>query len=329
MNKFEVVKYILQDKLELKDFNENAKVFAPTNIALCKYWGKRNQELNLPETSSLSISLDSLGAKTNIKVNKLAQDNIILNGDLVAKDSEFSKKLLAYLNLFRQQKNIYFDFEIESNIPIAAGLASSACGFASIVKSLNALFNWNLSSTQLSILARLGSGSASRSIYNGFVEWHKGLRDDGMDSFAEPLDIKWPQLKIGLLMLSKAKKSISSRVAMQQTVETSMLYKAWPSQVTRDLELIKSAIFTKNFELLGKTVENNALAMHATMLAAKPAISYCLPETLVQMQKIWALRDAGLDIYFTQDAGPNLKLLYLERDKEKVVSEFNTLAVNC
>jgi len=325
MIKQDVVNKILAHARPLKEKCEQVSAFAPTNIALCKYWGKRDAELHLPMTSSLSVSLPDKGATTTLAA--LAEgksDNIILNQQPIAPDSEFSRRLVAFLDLFRHG-NIFFHVDIHTNIPIAAGLASSACGFAAMTLALNELFNWQLDKTSLSILARLGSGSACRSLWQGFVEWSVGKREDGMDSYAVPLSESWPGLYIGILPISDKTKAISSRDAMRNTVDTSLLYKKWPAICQQDLMQIKQAIKTQDFILLGETAEANALAMHATMQDAKPSISYFLPETLVAMQKIRDCRQQGLNLYFTQDAGPNLKLLFLQQDKNTVKNYFPTL----
>src|SRR5690606_6915553 len=153
-----------------------------------------------------------------------------------------------------------------------AGLASSACGFASLVSALNDLLDWKLAKRDLSILARLGSGSAARSLWMGFVEWHAGVQADGMDSYADALPFEWPELCIGILALSDKEKPISSREAMQRTVSTSVLYNSWPKKVLQDMIIIKQALQVKNFSLLGGTAESNALTMHATMLSSWPPI---------------------------------------------------------
>lgn len=325
MKKSDIVKLILKDRLSFSPKNSSASAFAPTNIALCKYWGKRNSELNLPVTSSLSISLGDRGATVNFELAE--QDSITLNNQPVELSSKFGKRLIDFLNLFRSASGPYFKITIQSNIPIAAGMASSACGFASTVLALDKLFDWKLSPSELSILARLGSGSASRSIWQGFVEWHAGNRDDGMDSHGESLSSAWSNLCVGLLIISSKDKGLSSREAMQRTVLTSPLYAAWPDKVKQDLTLLKKAISTQDFELLGQTSESNAMNMHATMLSAWPPVTYFLPETVIAMQKIWQLRQEGLPIYFTQDAGPNLKLLVLKKDVETLKEHFPQIEV--
>lgn len=292
---------------------------APANIALVKYWGKRNGTLNLPVTSSLSISLGSLGTSTTIE--PAAQDEFILNGMPVPADTAFARRLREYLDLFRDASARGFRVITHNTIPTAAGLASSASGYAALALALDDLCGWKLPRRALSILARLGSGSASRSVYDGFAEWYAGTSDDGMDSFAEPVEATWPGLCIGLVKISVAEKSVSSREAMKRTVDHSALYASWPGQVARDLVTVKQAIATHDFETLGRTAENNALAMHATAIAAWPPALFWLPESVKAMQTVWQLRAGGVPVYFTMDAGPNLKLLTTKQNRQALDQE--------
>lgn len=322
MKKEEIVLSILKNKIETSPIKTETKAYAPVNIALCKYWGKRNKELNLPVTSSFSVSLGDKGTLTKLSISHEKQDTIILDDQILDANLEFCKRLTTFLDLFRMHTKIIFKVHTKNNIPTAAGLASSASGFAALVSALDQLFNWQLPGYELSILARLGSGSACRSIWQGFVEWQKGERKDGMDSYGIPFNASWPELCVGLIILSKQKKLISSRDAMQRTLTTSPFYTSWPAKVDKDLSEIKQAITTKDFILLGKIAEWNAMAMHATMLSAWPPITYFLPQTLLAMHKVWRLRDQGLQLYFTQDAGPNLKLLFLKEDINSVIKYF-------
>jgi len=319
LNKQEVVRKIIGDRLST--VAACGKASAPANIALCKYWGKRNDEINLPVTSSLSISLGHLGTTTSIEPVP-GRGEFLLNGRPVPEDTSFAKRLHAYLDLFRRNPENGFRVTTVNTIPTAAGLASSASGYAALVKSLDALFGWGLSPRDLSILARLGSGSASRSVYDGFVEWHAGERDDGFDSYAERLDAAWPDLMIGLVKISITEKTVSSREAMKNTVEQSVLYRSWPAQVERDLAIIHEAITSRDFHQLGRTAENNALAMHATAIAAWPPTLFWWPESVKAMQKVWKLRQDGMPVYFTMDAGPNLKLIMEKQNVREIHKEF-------
>lgn len=321
----QVVRNILGDvALPHKEY---ATAYAASNIALCKYWGKRDVDLNLPVTSSLSISMSHLGATAKISLVAAAQDQISLNKQLMLPNTIFYQRLVEFLDLFRPTSDTFFAIDTRSNIPVGAGLASSACGFAATVKALDALFEWDLSPIDLSILARLGSGSACRSIYDGFVLWQAGSAQDGMDSFARPLDYTWDELRVGVLLVDERQKSITSRDAMQATVETCPFYKLWPSVVSQAIVHTEHALQHKDFWLLGATAEANAMAMHALMLSTTPPIIYSQAATLEYMQQVWAARSEGLGVFFTQDAGPNLKLLFLSKDETQVKHLFGAMEV--
>ncbi|MAI20655.1 MAG: diphosphomevalonate decarboxylase [Kiritimatiellaceae bacterium] len=299
---------------------------APSNIALCKYWGKRDQTLNLPLNGSLSISLGQKGTRTQLR--RVARDTLYLNGHLISPDTVFAQRLSAFLDLFRAAcRAPGFEVKTENNIPTAAGLASSASGYAALVLALNDLGGWDLPRQLLSMLARLGSGSAARSLFNGFALWHRGERDDGSDSFAEALATQWPDFRIGIIKLTDAQKPIDSRSGMQRTVNTSPRYAAWPERATLDLETLQAAIADRDFQTVGQTAEANALEMHATMRAADPPLDYFLPETRAQITHVQQLRAQGLPLYLTIDAGPNVKLLFQEADRATIQQAFPTVEI--
>lgn len=320
MNRFEYVKSILADRPSTP--GETGQAYAPANIALVKYWGKRQRELNLPATDSFSISLGDFGATTTL--TPASQDHFILHETEIAPDTPEFQKVFGFLDLLRPEA-CPLAVESRSTIPIAAGLASSASGFAALTLAANDLFGFNLSHDDASRIARLGSGSACRSIRPGFSLWHAGTREDGMDSFADFLPDEWPDLRIGFLVLSGGKKEISSRDAMNQTTETSILYQAWPQQIEQDLPRMKEAVANQDFEQLGKTAENNAMAMHATMMASVPSVLYWQTQTLETIRKIRQLREDGLPVYLTMDAGPNVKLLFKKETEETLKKTFPEL----
>ena len=303
---------------------KSGSAFAASNIALSKYWGKRDAALNLPIHSSLSVSLGTLGTQTKIRLAD--SDSVCLNGNAVDLTDGFAIRTLEFLKLF-PMVGTHFEVRTENNIPTAAGLASSASGFAALVMALDDLAGWALDKKQLSMLARLGSGSAARSIFNGFVQWNGGTAADGLDSFAEPLSNDWKAFRIGILELSKARKPVGSRDGMNRTVETSELYKSWPAQANRDLATIRSAIESQDFPTLGKTAEQNALSMHATMMSAWPPLIYLQPESMEMIHKVQRVRADGLEVYLTIDAGPNIKLLFLKEDEPAVTAAFPGLQI--
>lgn len=325
MSKIRVVKQLLPHAYQ-KNKKNVGEAFAPSNIALCKYWGKRDEHLNLPLTSSLSISLGSKGATCSLQECS-SNDKIIVNQKPIINGHEFYQELSTYLDLFRPTPNTYYEVNFNFNIPIAAGVASSACSFAALTMALDDLYQWKLDKASLSILSRLGSGSACRSLWQGFVKWSKGKLSDGMDSHGYPIHKIWPEFCVGLYILSDAKKPLSSRKAMIQTSDTSLFYKVWPQQASKDLAAIEQAIERQDFPKLGATSESNALALHALMMNSFPPIIYSLPETLETIHKVFELRKMGYAVYFTQDAGPNIKLLFLEQDQKKIETCFPQLEV--
>ena len=301
---------------------ECGKAYAPANIALCKYWGKRDSRLKLPVTGSLSVSLGKHG--TRMTLRHAESDTLTLNGEPIEPQSQTFRRLFAFLDLLRDPAHP-LAIDSHNTIPIAAGLASSASAFACAVKAVEALYDWNLAPALRSILARLGSGSACRSVFEGFVEWHAGIAPDGMDSFAEPVAPLWPEFRIGILTVSETPKPVGSTEAMERTVRTAPLYAAWPAQAAHDLPRIRQAVLDRDFETLGQTAEHNALAMHATMIASWPPILYWLPETTAHLHAIHRLRAEGLPVYATLDAGPNLKLLYTAAVEEDLKAAFPQL----
>ena len=306
---------------------------APVNIALSKYWGKRDVELNLPTNGSLSISLPGLGTETELewiaddKQDDKQEDQIKLNGQSLTQADTFASRLTQFLNHFRPDEAGYFRVETTNTVPTAAGLASSASGYAALVLALNDAYQWQLSNQQLSLLARFGSGSASRSLFNGFAIWHRGQQEDGLDSYAEAIADEWDDFCVGLVEVDVSAKPIGSTQGMQNTVNTCELYNAWPEKAEKDLQTIYQAILNQDFRTLGETAENNALAMHATMIATWPPIVYWQPESVAAMHQVWALRQQGVEVYFTMDAGPNLKLLFLESETPAIEQAFNGIRI--
>ena len=293
---------------------------ASANIALVKYWGKRDEELNLPVTSSLSISLGRLGSDVEIGFADGMNDAVWLNSAPLSLQSPFVRRTSAYLDLFRPAPGVCFEVQARNTVPTAAGFASSASGFAALARALNDFYGWELGTRELSILARLGSGSAARSLEDGFVEWLAGDAEDGMDSYGRRLAAVWPELKVGALVLSAETKPIGSREAMKRTVESCELYREWPARVAADLADLKEAIEQKNMAALGAVAEGNALAMHGLMAATRPPVVYALPETVAAMRAVWQAREEGVGVWLTMDAGPNVKLLF-EASSEAAVRE--------
>ncbi|MBI2579979.1 MAG: diphosphomevalonate decarboxylase [Candidatus Aenigmarchaeota archaeon] len=300
---------------------------ANANIALIKYWGKRNSSLILPCNGSISMTCDGMHTKTTVEFSeKYAHDTIIINDEELKKDE---KDILGHMERVRKLAGIKEHARIvsESNFPVAAGLASSASGFAALTLAAVKAAGLSLDERELTILTRQGSGSASRSICEGFAEWHRGQKVDGTDSFAESIARKghWPEFRMLATIVQESKKKVSSRAGMKQTVDTCPFYKGWLDSVDADLQAVREGILEKDFSKVGSTAEQNALKMHATMMTTKPAIIYWIPATLEIMHSVMQWREEGLEAYFTMDAGPNVKVLCLERDEKELTKRLSSL----
>ncbi len=286
---------------------------AHTNIALIKYWGKRNEQLILPTNNSLSITLDGFYTETTVHFKEALTEDVFKLNDEVISGIPYDQ-VTTYLDLFRdyiQKPNLFAEVISTNHVPTAAGFASSASGFAALAAATAKALQLRLTDKELSRFMRRGSGSACRSVYGGFVEWEKGAKGDGSDSFAvqiAPQD-HW-DLRVAAVVLDAKEKSVSSRVGMKRTVDTSIFYDAWLENVNDDLKEIKAGIQACDFEKVGEIAEANCLKMHATTLGATPPFTYWQNVTMDVMQTIWQLREKGILAYFTIDAGPNVKVLY-------------------
>lgn len=299
----------------------SARAFASANVALVKYWGKRDEALHLPRTGSLSVSLGGWGSEATLSLTRKAAE-VWLAGEKLPPDAPFAARALAYLDLFRPASGENFVLRTRNTLPTAAGFASSASGFAAIAKALDALFGWDLPEKNLSVLARLGSGSAARSLRSGFVEWKCGRKADGSDSYAAGLPVRWEDFRVGAVVVKRTQKPLSSGEAMRRSVETSPFMAAWDATAKRDLRAAKEAIRNRELKTLGETAEGNSLAMHAVMLAARESVFYPTGETLSVLAKVRQLRAEGAAVYATMDAGPNVKLLFEARDEAAVRRAF-------
>jgi diphosphomevalonate decarboxylase len=315
-----------------------ATAVAGTNIALVKYWGKRDEALNLPATGSLSLTLDRLGTRTRVAFDggDGAGDRVTLDG--AAADPKVAARVSVFLDRVRARAGIDARATVvtDNSVPTAAGLASSASGFAALALAATRAAGLELPPGELSALARLGSGSAARSIFGGFVEMARGTRPDGADALAHPIEPETPErgprstasasqawdVRLVIAITAAGQKAIGSTAAMKRTAETSPFYAAWVSGVDADLTAARAAIAGRDLAALGAVAERSALRMHATAMAADPAILYWNPATLAAIARVRALRQespAAL-AFFTIDAGPHVKVLCGAGDAERVAA---------
>ncbi len=295
---------------------------AQPNIALVKYWGKRDVRLNLPAAGSLSVTLKDLWTRTRVEFDAgFHHDALLLDG---REDHPALRRVGACLDLLRAAAGTDCRARVEThnNFPTAAGLASSASGFAALVVATAAALDLDLEPAELSRLARQGSGSAARSIFGGFVEMHAGSRADGADAVAEPLASAsdWP-LEVVVAVTSRARKTTGSTDGMQHSADTSPFYPAWVASVDDDLAEARQAVARRDFEALADVSEASCLKMHAVMFSSRPALMYWSDRTLACIERVRQLRQRdGLGVFFTVDAGPQVKAVCQPADVATVAA---------
>ena len=297
---------------------------AHSNIALVKYWGKRDALLNTPAVGSISVTLDALHTDTRVTFRAdLGDDEFWLDGR-----RGDATRVSRVLDLVRERAGHGLRAMVSStnNFPTGAGLASSASGFAALAVAAAGAGGLALSDRDVSILARHGSGSAARSIFGGFAEMHAGVAADGADSYAEHLlsPAEWP-LSVAVAITERGQKSINSTVGMVGSAATSPFYSAWLDSAGDDLVEMRAAIAARDFVRLGELSEYNCLKLHALMLSTRPALIYWNAATVAAMHAVHDLRAQGVAAYFTIDAGPQVKVLSLPADAATVQAALETV----
>jgi diphosphomevalonate decarboxylase len=285
---------------------------AGTNIALVKYWGKRDAQLNLPRTGSLSLTLAGLETVTSVSVDPgLQHDHFELDGRI--ERGVPLGRVGRFLALVRERAGVSSLFArvvSRNSFPTAAGLASSASGFAALAYAASVAYDLELRADELSVLARRGSGSAARSIFGGLVEMDPGVSPDGADACAHQLvaPADWP-LRLVVAVTTEAAKDVGSSIGMSATEETSPFYEAWVASHAVDLEEARLAVAGRDLEVLGGVMERNCLGMHACMMASRPPLLYWNEATVAALREVWRMRARGVPVWFTIDAGPHVKAL--------------------
>lgn len=282
---------------------------ANANVALVKYWGKRDPVRNLPATGSISLTLDGLTVEADVAFGAGDRDDLLVDdGPPTAAESA---RMTAFLDLVRAETGRRGGATVRtrSTVPRGAGLASSAAAFAALALAATRAAGAELPPAALSAIARRGSGSAARSIFGGFVEWERGEAADGSDSVARPLaDAGAWDVRVVVAIVSTAPKAVSSRDGMTRAVR-SPFYPAWLDTTPRDLAVARAAIAARDLEALGEVTEHSALKMHAIGLGARPPLLYWRGATVECLHAVWALRAAGVPAWVTIDAGPQVKVL--------------------
>lgn len=302
---------------------------APINIAVIKYWGKRNEVLILPTNDSISLTLDTeqLCTKTTVMLSKdFKKDRIWLNG--VEEDINNPRlqnclyEIRKRAKLVKEMMNWRLHICSENNFPTASGLASSAAGYACLTLALAKLYRVK---GDVSIIARMGSGSACRSTLGGFVRWRMGKFEYGTDSIAEQIApaSSWPEMRCLILVVDDDKKMVSSAVGMKRTWDTSELSHFRAKYITpQRADLLQSAILSKNFHLFAEITMKESNQMHAVCLDSYPPLVYMNNISFAIINLIHSYHNVigNIKVAYTFDAGPNATLYLLEQNVPEVIA---------
>ncbi|VDO36969.1 unnamed protein product [Haemonchus placei] len=325
------------------DYDRAIEVEVPINIALIKYWGKKDEDLIIPVNNSLSLNIDALYARTRVRCSSSFQfDSVTINDvevDLdVKKNHRFRKCLNCARALIRQHASTSgvqqgaaaedYKFQISSttNFPVGAGLASSAAGFAAIAFAIGSLFDFSLE--DISVLARRGSGSACRSVFGGLVEWEAGSDPSGADCFATQRspETTWPELRAVVLILDESEKEVGSSEGMRRTVQTSefMQYRAnvvVPERIRRLIHAYES----QDFPEFGRVVMSDSNQLHSVCMDTFPPLKYMSDTSwqVIRAVNEFNAGSAGTRAAYTFDAGPNACVFIEQKDVAQFIEHLN------
>lgn len=287
-----------------------ATAVAPSNIAFIKYWGKQDETLRIPENGSISMNLSRLLTTTTVQFSaELAEDRLTIDGQSYPPDSIQAGRVTAHLDRIRRRAGLSERASVvsQNNFPSGTGLSSSASAFAALTVAAAAAAGLRLSERELSRLARLGSGSACRSIPDGFVEWLPG--DSHESSYAVSLypPDYWDIVDV-VAVVSVEKKEVSSTRG-QQAARSSPFFPVRLARIGPKIETIKGIMARRDFPAFGELVEAEAIELHAIMLTSTPSLIYWFPESLKLMRLVRQWRAEGLPVYFTVNTGQDVHLI--------------------
>ena len=297
---------------------------AHPNIALVKYWGKRNIPLNLPAVPSVSLTLDGYRTRTEVQWGA-TRDRLVLGGEL--QGGKASARVFEFLDRVTSDRPPC-EVHSENNFPSGAGLASSASAFAALALAATAAAGLNLEAVALSVLARQGSGSACRSLWGGFVEWRLGDDDDGTDSHGVPLaEADHWDVAMVVAVVHDGPKPVGSTEGMERSRLTSPYYERWVETAAADVDAARQAIASRDLQQLGEVMEASTFKMHATMHTSRPPLLYWHPGTVALLHEVQAIRADGMGAWSTMDAGPQVKVLCSANDARSVAERLRPHAV--
>ncbi len=298
---------------------------AHPNIAFIKYWGNRDNQLNLPQNSSLSMNLDGLYAETTVVWRGDLNTDVLTLNDHVESGSSL-ERVSAHLDTLRHRLAISERAEVRShnNFPIGAGIASSAAAFAALTVAAAAAAGVSLSERELTTFARIGSGSASRSVPTGYVEWLAGSDHDSSYAHSIAAPDHWALVDV-IAVVSSAHKNVGSKLG-HRSADTSDLQEARVAGAADRLARCKQAILDRDFTTFAEVVEHDSNLMHAIMMTSRPPLFYWQPTSLTVMEQVRQWRAEGLRVCYTLDAGPNVHCICVREDANEVSSRLKTLS---
>jgi diphosphomevalonate decarboxylase len=294
-----------------------ATASAHPNVALIKYWGKQDVATNLPAVGSLSLTLGGLTTRTTVSFSAdLEHDELIING---AADERALARVTRCLNMLRQHAGVNMSARVTTgnDFPTGAGLASSASGYAALVKAAAAALQIDIAQDELDLIARIGSGSAPRSLHAGIVLLKKTADAAGTRCYSVAAPDEWP-LSVVVAVTSRQPKEVSSTGGMESSRETSPTYQAWVDTHPADLAAGLSFVKQRDFTALAEISEHSCLKMHAVAMSSTPPLVYWSGATVACMQRVRDLRKSGVPVFFTIDAGPQLKAVCLPEAASQV-----------
>ncbi len=298
-----------------------AEAQAQPNIALIKYWGKRDRDRNLPASGSLSVTLESLWTRMAVEFDPArTSDRLLVNGE---DNSAMLARVSACLDRLCGVERPAARIDSTGNFPIGAGLASSASAFAALVTAAARAADISLDRLALARQAGAASGSAARSLFPGIVELCAGDDEIQVTSIAPAHD--WP-LRIVVAITEESSKPLASGDAMIRSAATSPFYKSWIERQNADLQFARNAVQRRDFAALAAVAEQNCLKMHSVMWTSRPSIVYWNNATVACMESIRTLQGEGQAVFFTIDAGPQLKAVCLPEAEASVISALSATA---
>ena len=301
----------------MANYSQQVTARATSNIAFVKYWGRIDDTLRLPMNGSISMNLSETYTTTTVEFDDaLSEDVVELEGETL--NIQQTRRVSQQLDRIRALAEITTFARVDShnNFPMGAGIASSASAFAALTVAGCTAAGLKLSEQDLTILARQGSGSACRSVPSGFVQWHYGETNE--ESYAEQIappeywDVR------DLVAITQTEHKEVSSAQGNKLVSTSPFNTTRIDLAHKSVNIMREAILERNWTIFGEETEREAVRLHMIAMTSQPPIFYWSPVTLRIMQAVMNWRKAGLDAYYTIDAGANVHILALG-DKADIV----------